>query len=178
VEADSEAEVDLVAAEEAASPAAGEALGAVAQGEAGEPMNWPFSIPKVAHGRVVDAIAAAETRTSGEIRVVVARHKSKDPVVAAQAYFKRFRMADSPHRNGILVFVAPRSKNYAVIGDSGVHEKCGNAFWTSLAAAMGDYFRRGDFTDGIVHGVERAGELLAKTFPRSPNDPPPRAQGA
>jgi uncharacterized membrane protein len=141
-------------------------------------MNWPFSIPKVAHGRVVDAIAAAEAKTSGEIRVVVARHKSKDPVAAAQAYFNKFKMADSPLRNGILILVAPRSRNFAVIGDLGVHEKCGDAFWASLAEAMGGYFRGGQFTEGIVHGVERAGELLAKTFPRSPNDKPPKAAGA
>jgi uncharacterized membrane protein len=136
-------------------------------------MNWPFSIPKVAHGRVVQAIASAEEKTSGEIRVVVARHKTKDAVAAAQAYFNRFKMADSPLRNGILILVAPRSRNFAVIGDSGVHERCGDAFWASLTEAMGGYFRRGDFTDGIVHGVERAGELLAKTFPKSTGDATP-----
>jgi uncharacterized membrane protein len=141
-------------------------------------MNWPFSIPKVAHGRVVAAIAAAEAKTSGEIRVVVARHKSKDPVAAAQAYFNRFKMAQSPLRNGILILVAPRSRNFAVIGDLGVHEKCGDGFWASLAEAMGGYFQCGEFTEGIVHGVERAGELLANTFPRSANDKPPKAPGA
>ena len=136
-------------------------------------MNWPFSIPRVAHGRVVEAIASAEARTSGEIRVVVARHKTKDAVAAAQAYFNRFKMANSPQRNGILILVAPRSRKFAVIGDSAVHEKCGDAFWASLTEAMGGYFRSGDFTDGIVHGVERAGELLAKTFPRAPGDAGP-----
>jgi uncharacterized membrane protein len=141
-------------------------------------MNWPFSIPKVDHGRVVDAIAAAETRTSGEIRVVVARHKSKDPVADAQTYFNKFKMANSPERNGILILVAPRSKNFAVIGDSGVHEKCGDAFWVSLTEAMVDYFKVGDFTGGIVHGVERAGELLGRHFPRSPDAAPPRAPRA
>jgi uncharacterized membrane protein len=162
----------------AASPAAEVALAGAAQGEAGERMNWPFSIPKVAHGRVVDAIAAAETKTSGEIRVVVARHTSKDPVADAQAYFNRFKMANSPERNGILILVAPRSKNFAVIGDSGVHDKCGDAFWESLTEAMVDYFRVGDFTGGIVHGVERAGELLGKHFPRSPDAAQSRAPGA
>jgi uncharacterized membrane protein len=138
-------------------------------------MNWPFSIPRIAHKRVVAAIQAAEAGTSGEIRVVVARHKAADPKAAAQGYFNRFGMAKSPHRNGILIFVAPRSRNFAVIGDSGVHEKCGDAFWDGLAAAMTDRFRRGEFTDGLIHGIERAGELLAKTFPRSPGDSPPLA---
>jgi uncharacterized membrane protein len=153
-------------------------LAAEARGAVGNPMSWFFFSPKVDHDRVVAAIRAAETGTSGEIRVVIARHKAEEPVKAAQAYFYGTGMANSLHRNGILIFLAPRSRRFAVIGDSAVHEKCGDAFWTSLTDAMSDHFRRGKFTDGLVHGIERAGELLAKTFPRSKDDPaarPPQA---
>lgn len=141
-------------------------------------MIWSFLMPKIEHDRVLAAIRAAEARTSGEIRVLVARHKSVDPVATAQGYFNELGMAKSIDRNGVLIFVAPRSRNFAVIGDSAVHEKCGDAFWKGLADAMGGYFRDGRFTDGLVHGVERAGDLLARTFPRAPGDEPvvgPRA---
>jgi uncharacterized membrane protein len=141
-------------------------------------VNWTLFAPKVDHERVVAAIRAAEIGTSGEIRVLVARHRVKDPVAAAQAYFDSLGMANSPHRNGILIFVAPRSRKFAVIGDSAVHEKCGDAFWIALSEAMADYFRRGQFTDGVVHGIERAGELLARTFPRSFDDPAAKAPEA
>jgi len=154
------------------------ALVAAEREAAGDTMSWSLFPPKVDHGRVVAAIRAAEAGTSGEIRVVIARHKADDPVAAAQAYFNSTGMAKSPHRNGILIFVAPRSRRFAVIGDSAVHEKCGDAFWTSLTEAMSDHFRRGKFTDGLVHGIERAGELLAKTFPRSKGDPAARAPEA
>ncbi|HEY1849335.1 MAG TPA: TPM domain-containing protein [Opitutaceae bacterium] len=128
--------------------------------------------PKVDHARVVASISAAEARTTGEIRVVVARHASKDPVASAKAYFEHQGMAASPGRNGVLIFVAPRSRNFAVIGDSAVHEKCGDAFWRDLADAMTGRFAAGRFTDGIIHGVERAGELLAAHFPRGAADGP------
>jgi uncharacterized membrane protein len=137
-------------------------------------VSWTILPPKVDHERVLSAIRSAEAGTSGEIRVLIARHKAEEPVAAAQAYFNKLGMADSPHRNGILIFVAPRSRRFAVIGDSAVHEKCGDAFWASLAEAMGGYFGRGQFTDGLVHGIERAGELLSRTFPRSKGDPAPR----
>lgn len=133
-------------------------------------MNFTFFAPKVNHDLIVDAIRAAEARTSGEIRVVVARHKAEDPIAAAQGYFNKMGMANSPHRNGVLIFVAPRSRRFAVIGDSAVHDKCGDAFWKGLAEAMSGHFGRGDFTGGIVHGIERAGVLLAKTFPRTAGD--------
>jgi uncharacterized membrane protein len=141
-------------------------------------MSWLFSSPKIDHDQVVAALRTAEATTSGEIRVLMARHKAKDPVAAAQAYFAELGMAQSPHRNGILIFVAPQSRNFAVIGDQAVHEQCGDAFWTSLAEAMGSRFRAGDFTAGLVHGIERAGELLAHSFPRTPADLPPAAPEA
>lgn len=122
------------------------------------------------HGRVVAAIAAAEEKTSGEIRVLVAKEKAEDAVAAARKHFERLGMTKTAERNGVLIFVAPRSHTFAVIGDSGVHEKCGGAFWRLLAAAMELQFKRGEFTAGLVDGIEKAGALLAEHFPRRPDD--------
>jgi uncharacterized membrane protein len=135
-------------------------------------MRWLFNTPApVQHAPVVAAIQRAEAKTSGQIRVVLARHKAKHPVTAAEKHFFRLGLDRTSERNGVLIFLAARSRNFAVVGDRGVHEKCGDPFWTELAAAMSDYFKRGDFTDGIVHGVDRAGELLAAHFPRAPGGP-------
>ena len=75
-------------------------------------------------------------------------------------------MDQSPARNGVLIFVAPRSHKFAVIGDAAVHAKCGDEFWRKLADTMTGYFRKSEFTPGIIHGVQKAGELLAEHFPR------------
>src|SRR5215212_5162509 len=115
--------------------------------------------------RIVAAIAAAEQRTSGEIRVVVSQQKTADPVLAAQKQFERLGMIQTAARNGVLIFVAPVSHTFAVIGDRGVHEKCGEAFWRELAAAMTDRFKRSEFPEALVLGIERAGALLAEHFP-------------
>jgi uncharacterized membrane protein len=129
-------------------------------------MRWLFTHPlKVDHARIVAAIADAERRTSGRIQVLIARHRTRHPVAAARRHFDRLGLARSPQRNSVLIFVAPRSRNFAVIGDQGVHEKCGEEFWRELVAAMEGWFRKGDFTAGLVHGVERAGRLLAEHFP-------------
>jgi len=126
--------------------------------------------PKIDHDRVVAAIAAAEQNTSGEIRVVIARGAAPDPVATAQTHFERLGMTRTAHRNGVLVFLAPRSRTFAVVGDTAVHERCGEEFWQRLATAMEEHFRRGEFTTGLVHGIERAGALLAQHFPRTPDD--------
>lgn len=127
-------------------------------------------VPPLDNARVVAAIAAAERRTSGEIRVLFSRHKTDDAVAAAKRQFERLGMTATAERNGVLIFVAPRSRKFAVIGDTGVHEKCGDRFWTELAAAMSDRFKHADFTGGLVLGIERAGALLAEHFPRRPDD--------
>lgn len=133
-------------------------------------MSFFFQNPPIDHARVVAAIGAAEVKTSGEIRILLARHKANDPVAAAQKHFERLGMTRTAARNGVLIFLAPRSRTFAVIGDTAIHEKCGTAFWTELAAAMTEHFKRGDFTAGLVHGIDRAGALLAEHFPRQPND--------
>jgi uncharacterized membrane protein len=120
--------------------------------------------------RVASAIAEAEQRTSGELRVLVARQPAPDPIVAAQSHFERLGMTQTAARNGVLIFIAPASRTFAVIGDTGVHEKCGPAFWRELADAMTDHFKRGEFTEGLVLGINRAGTLLATHYPRRPDD--------
>jgi uncharacterized membrane protein len=129
-----------------------------------------FKNPPIDHARVVAAIGAAEAETSGEIRILLARHKADDPVAAAQKHFERLGMTQTKERNGVLIFLAPRSRTFAVIGDTAIHEKCGDAFWTELTAAMTEHFKRADFTAGLVHGIGRAGALLAEHFPRQSDD--------
>src|SRR5688572_25623230 len=129
-------------------------------------MNILSPIPPIEETRVVAAISAAEGRTSGEIRVFISSAKTEDPVRAAEAQFERMNMTQTAARNGVLIFLAPASHTFAVIGDKGVHEKCGVSFWQELAAAMGEHFKRADFTQGLLLGIERASTLLAGHFPR------------
>lgn len=127
-------------------------------------------VSQLAHERIHAAIQAAEAKTSGEIRVMVSHKAAPDPVVTAQKAFLRLNMKATQQRNAVLIFVAPKSRTFAIIGDEAVHLKCGDAFWSELAAAMTGHFKRGDFTEAIVHGISRAGELLAQHFPRNPDD--------
>lgn len=125
---------------------------------------------KLEHERIIRAIAAAEATTSGEIRVFIQRGKVTDVVTDARARFERLGMAQTGERNAILIFVAPRAQKFAVIGDRGVHEKCGEPFWHELTQAMRKHFQAHNFTDAIVHAIREAGSLLTRHFPRRPED--------
>jgi len=127
-------------------------------------------LSRLDHDRIVAAILAAEQRSRGEIRVHVTHKKVDDPRRAAAAVFEKLGMTATAERNGVLLFVAPASRRFAVVGDKAIHEKCGDAFWKDVAAAMEEDFRQGRFTDGIVKGVTKAGEALAAHFPRTGRD--------
>ena len=127
-------------------------------------------IEQLRHDDIVAAIRQAETRTSGEIRVFISHKTIKDPVRAAQKEFEKLSMTRTREKNGVLIFVAPLSRNFAIIGDAGVHAKCGDGFWQAVAGAVTEHFRKSEFSEGIIHGVTRSGELLAEHFPRRPDD--------
>ena len=86
---------------------------------------------------------------------------------AAAVLFEKLGMHATGERNGVLLFVAPSSQRFAVVGDKGIHEKMGPDFWKDVAAAMQEDFRQGRFTEAIVKGVTQAGDALATHFPRS-----------
>ncbi len=127
-------------------------------------------LSRLQHDAIVRAIAEAEKATSGEIRLFISRKEPEDAVAAAQKAFEHLGMHKTSERNGVLLFVAPRARKFAIIGDKAVHERCGDVFWEEVAREMSTHFRKGDFTDGILHGIRRAGLLLAEHFPRHPGD--------
>ena len=121
----------------------------------------------VHHEALSEAIREAEMKTTGCIRLAISPRHVDDAVQAAQSEFLKLGLQHSPGRNGVLIFVAPRSRRFAVIGDQAVHACCGDEFWREMTRVMGQDFQRGDFAGGLTRGVKRAGELLATHFPRT-----------
>ena len=133
-------------------------------------------LSKIDHDRIISTIREAEEKTSGEIRVFVQRGNLKgDALRAAQRQFRNLGMQKTKERNGVLIFVAPRVRKFAVIGDEGVHQKCGEKYWTSLVDSMREHFQKEDFTQALLEAIERTGELLGRHFPKrggGPNELP------
>jgi uncharacterized membrane protein len=118
------------------------------------------------HDRIVKAIGQAEACSRAEVRVHVTNQAVDDAHQAAAAQFAALRMTATAERNGVLIYVAPHSQKFAIIGDAGIHQACGPSFWQEVAAAMEADFRAGRFTDGIVKGLARTAEALGTHFPR------------
>lgn len=119
----------------------------------------------VDQARVVAAIQAAERVTSGEIRVSVAPFFWGNVEKTAGKAFHRLGMENTADRNGVLIFLVPSRRRFAVLGDVGIHERVGQAFWEDVSACLSSHFRRGAFTEGLVEGIRMVGDRLAAHFP-------------
>ena len=119
-------------------------------------------IPEEGQKKIVDAIVAAEKRTSGEIRVhVEPQCKLADP------YRK---MYETRQRNAVLVYVAYDSHVFAIIGDSGINERVGAGFWNKEKDTLAAYLRQGDPVGGLCEVIGQIGESLSSYFPWQKDD--------
>ena len=120
--------------------------------------------------RIVEAIAAAEKTTSGELRVYVSHKERHDALTFAKKRFVELGMSATKHRNGVLIYIVPRTRQFAVLGDMGIHQKCGDAFWKDIVAGMAGRMKEGQFTAAIVQAIAEIGSVLQKHFPASGDD--------
>jgi len=127
-------------------------------------------IEKLDEARVVAAIARAERETSGEIRVYVSRKERHDALAAAKARFLALAMQKTRDRNAVLIYLVPRTHKFALWGDTGVHAKCGESFWTDVADKMIPLLKQNLLTEAVEHAVKEIGAILAEHFPRRPGD--------
>jgi uncharacterized membrane protein len=116
--------------------------------------------------RVRQAILAAESRTSAPIHVSIAPHVRGDVRNAAERAFRK-HLARAPQRNGVLFFVVPSRREFAVIGGAGAHEALGQPTWDAVAAIVQAQFFAGDPTAALVSGIEEISRALAAHFPES-----------
>lgn len=119
---------------------------------------------------IVAAIAEAEMRTSGELRVHVENRCKGDAMARALAVFTRLGMHDTRDRNGVLFYLSTEDHHFAIIGDKGIHDKVGDDYWQGLKDKMQLKFRSGEFSLGLIEAISTCGQSLARFFPRSADD--------
>ena len=119
------------------------------------------------------AVRAAELHTTGEIRVALARFQLWGDVRrAAERSFTVLGMDRTQGRNGVLLYVAPRRRQFTVLGDVEIHRRVEPTFWTDLAARLATAFGSDDRTGGLVRAIAEIGERLAAHFPAPPGANP------
>lgn len=115
---------------------------------------------------ILDAIRAAEAKTTSEIRVHLSRRwMEKDPFKRAGHLFRQYGMFRTTHRNAVLLYVNLRRRKFALVGDEGAHHAVGQRFWEELARQLKRDFGSTHPENAIALAVKKIGERLAQDFP-------------
>jgi uncharacterized membrane protein len=116
--------------------------------------------------RIERAITDAERATSGELCVSLAPYFWGDVRSMAEKAFVRLGMDRTSGRGAVLFLVVPRRRAFVVLGNTGIHDKVGQAWWDLVARAMEERLHDGDLTGALEHGIREVGARLAEHFPR------------
>jgi uncharacterized membrane protein len=115
--------------------------------------------------RIEAAIAAAESKTSGEICVYISHRERHEALEFARRRFRELALFRTKRRNAVLIYIVPRTRQVAVLGDVGIHEKCGDGFWAQVVSHLTGRLKEGSFTEAIVQAVMEVGVALEQHFP-------------
>jgi uncharacterized membrane protein len=119
---------------------------------------------------IVDAIQIAEKNTSGEIRIHIEKSTSTDSFTRAVEVFHLLEMDKTKDSNGVLIYVAVKDKHFVIYGDKGINEKVASDFWDTTKDVMQAHFKNGNFKQGLVDGILKAGDQLKQHFPYQHDD--------
>ncbi len=119
---------------------------------------------------IVNSIRTAEKNTSGEIRVHMDSFCLGDGMKRAKKLFGRLGMNQTKEKNGILIYIATRSRKIAVIGDSGIHQKVGKEYWDKIVSGIITQFKNGKKGQGLADGIIDCGLQLKQFFPYASDD--------
>ncbi len=119
---------------------------------------------------IIKAIRNAELKTSGEIRIHLQKDAVWEVLREAQMRFYDLNMHKTKDRNGVLIFLVPPLRKFAIVGDEGIDAVVPEHFWEEVRDVLAEYFRRQAFGDGIIKAVEIIGEKLSAYFPYQKDD--------
>lgn len=122
---------------------------------------------------IVASIAEAETLSTGEIRTFIERdleNHGGDPYLRAREVFAQLGMQNTAERNGVLVYLAVRSRKFAIVGDEELHKLVGGDYWIDIRNQLAAEFAVERYAEGLVAAIRAIGKSLGRDFPPRPDD--------
>jgi uncharacterized membrane protein len=119
---------------------------------------------------IIRAIAEAENRTSGEVRVHIEHNCKRDPLERAAKIFHELGMDETELQNGVLIYIATEDHKAAVYAGKGIHKRVEDGFWDDVLKIILNHFKKGEYEAGLVEAVQKVGFKLKELFPYRQED--------
>jgi len=120
--------------------------------------------------QIIDAIKVAEKETSGEIRLHIENRCKEDALDCAAFVFDKLEMHKTELRNGVLFYLAVKDRKFAILGDAGINAAVPDDFWDNVKDEILKDFSQNHFAEGLIKGIQMAGEKLKAFFPYQADD--------
>lgn len=121
--------------------------------------------------QIIRAIAEAERKTSGEIRVHIEHNcDQQEPLERAARIFHELGMDQTEKQNGVLIYIASEDHKIAVYAGKGIHRQVEDGFWDDVVRLMTGHFKEDNFEQGIAEAVDKVGSKLKDLYPYMSGD--------
>lgn len=125
--------------------------------------------------RISNKIKEMEKITAGEIRVAIKEEKqflkrNKTVRELAEEEFHKLKMNETRDKTGILLYLLLKERQFYILADAGINEKVKQETWDKIRDEMQNEFREGQFTNGMLLGIEKVGKILGEHFPIKVDD--------
>lgn len=136
------------------------------------------AFPPEAMERIEQGVVAGERRHSAELRLALEASLPLGRVLAGETareraleVFGNLRVWDTENNNGVLLYVLYADQAVEIVADRAAARAIPDAQWKAVAEALAAAFRAGDHVEGVLAGVARLDELLARAFPPGEDNP-------
>ena len=88
----------------------------------------------------------------------------------AKEVFHHLKMDQTKLQNGVLIYIAVGHHKFGIFGDKGIDSKVDSTFWNDTRDVMRNLFKKGEFKEGIIQGIQTASQALEIHFPWEADD--------
>jgi len=134
--------------------------------------------PREVLSLIEQAIKAGEAMHSGQVRFVVEGALDGKPLFRNQTareraldIFSTLRIWDTAHNNGVLIYLLLADRRVEIIADRGIDAHVGASGWQRICKAMETDFKAGNFSGGVIRGIQAVPHELALHFPKHEKGP-------
>ena len=132
------------------------------------------ALPPEALQRLGARVAASEQRHTGQIRVVTEAslpwsylRRQASPRERAIMLFSKYRVWDTEHNNGVLIYLLMPEHAIEIVADRGLAQYVPPQEWQGLVQQMSTRFQQLQYEEGLIQAIDAVSQRLALHFPRS-----------
>jgi len=131
------------------------------------------ALPPPALQRLGARVSASEQHHTGQIRVVTEAslpwsylRRQASPRERAIMLFSKYRVWDTEHNNGVLIYLLMPERAIEIVADRGLARHVSTREWQEMVEQMSTHFQQLQYEEGLIQAIDAVSLRLARYFPR------------